>query len=91
MSGGPWLGPTVERVILDLKKQGHAGVVIAPIGFLCDHVEVLYDIDISFRQFASEQGMKLWRTESLNTSPALVSALAHLATEKLSVASGRNA
>ena len=90
MSGGPWLGPTVERVILDLKKQGHAGVVIAPIGFLCDHVEVLYDIDISFRQFASEQGMKLWRTESLNTSPALISALAHLASEKLSVASGRN-
>lgn len=91
MSGGPWLGPTVERVILDLKKRGHAGVVVAPIGFLCDHVEVLYDIDISFKQFASEQGMKLWRTESLNTSPALISALVHLATEKLSVASGRNA
>jgi ferrochelatase len=91
MSGGPWLGPTVERVILDLRKQGQAGVVIAPIGFLCDHVEVLYDIDIGFRQFASEQGMKLWRTESLNTSPVFISALAHLASEKLSVASGRNA
>ena len=91
MSGGPWLGPTVERVILDLKKQGHSGVVIAPIGFLCDHVEVLYDVDIGFRQFASEQGMKMWRTESLNTSPAFISALASLATEKLSVLSGRSA
>lgn len=91
MSGGPWLGPTVERVILDLKKQGHQGVVIVPIGFLCDHVEVLYDIDIGFKQFAGEQEMKLWRTESLNTSSTFVSALAHLASEKLPVASGPNA
>lgn len=91
MSGGPWLGPTVERVILDLQKQGHQGVVIVPIGFLCDHVEVLYDIDIGFKKFADEQNMKLWRTESLNTSPAFISALAHLAAEKLPVASGRNA
>lgn len=91
MSGGPWLGPTVERVILDLKKQGHKGVVLAPIGFVCDHVEVLYDIDIGFRQFASEEGMLLWRSQSLNTSPTFISALAQLASEKLSVASGRSA
>lgn len=91
MSGGPWLGPTVERVVLDLKKQGHQGMVIAPIGFLCDHVEVLYDIDIGFKQFAAEQNMKLWRTESLNTSPTFISALSHLASERLSVTSGRSA
>lgn len=91
MSGGPWLGPTVERAILDFKRQGHQGVVIAPIGFLCDHVEILYDIDISFKQFATEQGMKLWRPESLNTSPTFISALVQLASEKLPVASGRNA
>ena len=91
MSGGPWLGPTVERVILDLKKQGHKGVVVAPIGFVCDHVEVLYDIDISSRQFASEQEIMLWRSESLNTSPTFISALANLASEKLSVTSGRGA
>lgn len=91
MSGGPWLGPTVEHVILDLKKQGHQGVVIDPIGFLCDHVEVLYDIDINFKQFAAEQEMKLWRTESLNTSQTFISALARLASEKLPVASGRSA
>lgn len=91
MSGGPWLGPTVERVILDLKKQGHQGVVIVPIGFLCDHIEILYDVDINFKQFTSEQEMKLWRTESLNTSPTFISALAHLASEKLLVASGPGA
>lgn len=91
MSGGPWLGPTVERVILDLKKQGHKGVVLAPIGFVCDHVEVLYDIDIGFRQFASDEGMQLWRSQSLNTSPTFISALTQMASEKLSVPSGRSA
>lgn len=87
MSGGPWLGPTVESKILDLKKQGHRGVVVAPIGFVCDHVEVLYDVDIGFRDFATEQGMKLWRPESLNASPTFLAALAQLASSRLGVAS----
>jgi len=78
MSGGAWLGPTVENTILELKEEGHRGVFVQPIGFLCDHVEVLYDIDIAFREFAEENGMKLWRTESLNDSPAFVAALAGL-------------
>lgn len=85
MSGGPWLGPTVESAMLDLKKQGHKGVVVAPIGFVCDHVEVLYDIDIGFRKFADEQGLALWRTDSLNTSPTFISALAELASARLGV------
>jgi protoporphyrin/coproporphyrin ferrochelatase len=88
MSGGPWLGPTVESAILEVKKQGHKGVVIAPIGFVCDHVEILYDIDIGFKQFADEQGMKLWRPESLNDSPTFVSALANLASRRLGAAAG---
>ncbi len=85
MSGGPWLGPTVESAMLDLKKQGHRGVVIAPIGFVCDHVEVLYDVDIGFRKFAEGQGLGLWRTESLNTSATFISALAELASARLGV------
>jgi ferrochelatase len=88
MSGGPWLGPTVESAMLEMKKQGHKGVVIAPIGFVCDHVEVLYDIDIGFRQFAREQELKLWRPESLNTSPTFIAALAKLASTRLALASG---
>jgi protoporphyrin/coproporphyrin ferrochelatase len=88
MSGGPWLGPTVESAMLEQKRQGHKGVVIAPIGFVCDHVEVLYDIDINFRQFANEQQLKLWRPESLNTSPTFIAALAKLASTRLALASG---
>jgi len=78
MSGGPWIGPTVEDTIRRLKQEGHTGLFIQPVGFLCDHVEVLYDIDISFKRFAEEQGMKLWRAESLNGSKTLTAALADI-------------
>ena len=83
MSGGTWLGPTVEETILGLKAKGHAGVFIQPIGFVCDHVEVLYDVDIGFRKFAEEHGMKLWRAESLNDSPAFIRALADVARSRM--------
>jgi ferrochelatase len=78
MSGGTWLGPTVEETILDLKTQGHIGVFLQPIGFLCDHVEVLYDIDIGFQEFAKKHDLRLWRAESLNESPKLIAALADI-------------
>ncbi len=83
MSGGAWLGPTVENTILDLKAKGHRAVFLQPIGFLCDHVEVLYDIDIAFREYADRQGMRLWRAESLNESPTLIAALADVARSRL--------
>lgn len=83
MSGGPWIGPTVEETILNLKAKGHRGVFIQPIGFLCDHVEVLYDIDIFFKEFAEKQGMRLWRAESLNGSPTLTEALAGLVRSRI--------
>ena len=83
MSGGAWLGPTVETTILDLKRSGHRGVFMQPIGFLCDHVEVLYDIDVVFRQFAANEGMRLWRADSLNDSPLLTSALAAIVNSRL--------
>ncbi len=78
MSGGPWIGPTVEETILNLKAKGHRGIFVQPIGFVCDHVEVLYDIDIFFQQFAEKEGMRLWRADSLNGSPTLTAALADL-------------
>ncbi len=83
MSGGAWLGPTVEDTIVKLKEKGHRGVFIQPIGFVCDHVEVLYDIDIGFRQFAEKQGMRLWRAESLNDSPTFCAAIADVARSRL--------
>lgn len=82
MSGGPWLGPTVEDTILALKERDHAGVFIQPIGFVCDHVEVLYDIDIAFKQFTEQHGMKLWRAESLNDSPLFIKAIADVARKR---------
>ena len=75
ISGGPWIGPTVEDTLKAIKAEGHVGVVMQPVGFLCDHVEILYDIDIAFRQTANELGLTLWRAESLNDSPLLVRAL----------------
>ena len=78
MSGGAWIGPTVEDTILRLKSRGHPGVFIQPVGFLCDHVEILYDIDIGFKEFAEKEGMRLCRAESLNDSPLLTRALAEL-------------
>ena len=83
MSGGAWLGPTVENTIRGLKAKGHRAVFLQPIGFLCDHVEVLYDIDIAFREFAEKEGMRLWRAESLNESPRLIAALADVARSRL--------
>lgn len=83
MSGGPWLGPTVEETIVALKARGHRGVFVQPIGFLCDHVEILYDIDIGFKQFAEKEQMKLWRAQSLNDSPLLIRALAEVARSRL--------
>jgi protoporphyrin/coproporphyrin ferrochelatase len=75
VSGGPWIGPTVEETLKALRDEGHAGVVIQPVGFVCDHVEVLYDIDIAFSEMAQKLGLKLWRAESLNDSPSLTDAL----------------
>jgi len=83
MSGGAWLGPTVEDTISGLKAKGHPGVFVQPIGFLCDHVEVLYDIDIGFKDYAEKLGMRLWRAESLNESPALIDALADIVRDRL--------
>jgi ferrochelatase len=78
VSGGPWIGPTVEETLKSLREEGHEGVVMQPVGFLCDHVEILYDIDIAFRDIAAELGLKLWRAESLNDSPVLTRALVEI-------------
>jgi ferrochelatase len=83
MSGGAWLGPTVEDAILQLKAKGYGGVFIQPIGFLCDHVELLYDVDIMFCEFAEKNAMRLWRAESLNDSPTLIAALAQVARSRM--------
>ena len=78
VSGGPWIGPTVEETVDALAREGGRTILLQPIGFVCDHVEVLYDIDIAFKQFAADRNVTLTRTESLNTTPRLVEALAEI-------------
>lgn len=81
--GGPWLGPTVEQTLEALAADGVKNLILQPIGFLCDHVEILYDIDIDFRRKAAALGVRLERPESLNESPLLTRALADLARQAL--------
>jgi len=78
-SGGPWLGPTVEHTLDTLAASAVKTLVLHPIGFLCDHVEILYDIDILFRGYAQKLGIRLERPDSLNASPTLVRAVTDLA------------
>jgi protoporphyrin/coproporphyrin ferrochelatase len=83
-SGGAWLGPTVESVIEELAAAGHTHLFMQPIGFVCDHVEVLYDVDIAFKKFAASKGITLSRAESLNDSELFAQAVAQLARKRLS-------
>jgi ferrochelatase len=76
MSGGEWLGPTVES-LLDAAPSNE--VVVAPIGFVCDHVEILYDVDVQFKRYAEGKGIQLSRVESLNGSETFTKALAEVA------------
>jgi ferrochelatase len=86
MSGGEWLGPTVESVIVELAAAGHKHLFVQPIGFVCDHVEVLYDVDIAFKNFAASHGISLTRAESLNDSVLFARAVAQLARTRLAAA-----
>jgi len=78
VAGGPWIGPTVEDTLAAIAAEGHRGVILQPVGFLCDHVEILYDIDIAFAETARQFGLALYRPESLNDSPLLTDALMHV-------------
>lgn len=73
-----WLGPPLEEVIGELAEAGHKHILVVPIGFLTDHVEILYDIDIECASLALELGVDLKRIDSLNTSPLLIEALADI-------------
>jgi len=79
MTSDKWLGPTVESLLDRYAAEGIREVVVDPIGFVCDHVEILYDIDIAFRDYAAARGITLRRPESLNDSPTFTAALAEVA------------
>ncbi len=74
-SNEPWLGPTVESMLETIQKAGHKHVLVAPIGFICDHVETLFDIDIELKQLAVSKGLHLERMAMLNDSSAMLETL----------------
>ncbi len=77
-TGIPWLGPPIEEFIVELAQRGEKAVIVAPIGFVADHVEVLYDIDIGVQAIARHYGVHVERPPMLNDSAAMVSILAAL-------------
>ena len=79
----PWWGPPVEDVIRDLAARGHPAVVVCSAGFVADHLEILYDLDIEARQVAEEAGIAFARTEMPNDHPAFIRALAEVVREHL--------
>jgi ferrochelatase len=72
----PWLGPTLEETFDRCAAQNQRQLLLVPIGFVCDHVEILYDLDILAQQMAQERGLSLRRTASLNTAATFIEALA---------------
>ncbi len=74
----PWLGPDVMDVFTELAQQGVKHVLVVPIGFLTDHVEVLYDLDIELKAHADQLGLHMERSASLNDDPRLIAALEDL-------------
>jgi ferrochelatase len=73
-----WLGPSIKDVVVDLAAGGQTNILVMPIGFVADHVEVLYDLDIEARTLAEQQGARLERSESLNTGDDFIEALADI-------------
>jgi len=72
----PWLEPSVEEILDQVAEDGGTAALIFPVGFVCDHIEILYDIDIGFKSYAEQKGVALFRTESLHTSSLFIEALA---------------
>jgi ferrochelatase len=75
----PWIGPDVNELIRNRSRTGTKRFLIVPVGFVCDHTEILFDIDVQAAATARECGALLRRTESLNTSPTFIAALASIA------------
>ena len=86
---GEWMKPDFADLLPELRDAGHTAVLVAPIQFLADHLEILYDVDIGAREQAEAAGMAFARIESLNVSPVFVSALARIALRNAPLAAPR--
>jgi len=79
----PWLGPDINEHLRTLHREGVRDVVIAPIGFVSDHMEVVYDLDVQARDVANELGMKMVRAATAGTHPAFVKMIRELVMERI--------
>ena len=82
-TGEPWLGPDLPDMVETLAREGHRGVLVASVGFIADHLEIFYDIDIEAKEKADELGIELRRAPMLNADPRLVRALYTLVSERV--------
>lgn len=82
MTPDPWLGPDAGSVIERLHTEGHDNILICPIGFVCEHVEILFDIDVEYQHLAEKLGVHLERIEMLNAHPSMLKGLAGLVRER---------
>lgn len=81
-SVGEWLGPEVDEIVIEASAYAKEGLIIIPVGFVCDHVETLFDLDINIKKMTEGMGMKFGRTASLNTNPKFIEMLAHIVCNK---------
>ena len=81
-----WLKPDFADIMPELRAAGHTHVLVAPVQFLADHLEILYDIEIGAKQQAEENGIQFARIESLNTSPLFIKSLAEVVKETMNQA-----
>ena len=79
----PWLEPDIGHVIRKLAAEGHTSLVVAPLGFVCDHVEVLYDLDIEAKRIAESLGIQLIRASCPNDHPTFVRMMAEVIKTKM--------
>lgn len=79
----PWLGPDILEMLEELRAEGTRAVLVVPIGFVSDHLEILYDLDIQAERRARDLGLHLERTESLNADPRFIAALVRIVGETL--------
>ncbi|HVD26797.1 MAG TPA: ferrochelatase, partial [Gaiellaceae bacterium] len=82
-TGEPWLGPDILDELTRLHAEGVEQVLVCPVGFVSDHLEILWDLDVEARERAAELGLELDRIESLNDDPAFVAALGEVVREAL--------
>ena len=83
-TGDPWLTPTVEEALASIAASGRSSVVVAPIGFVCDHMEVVMDLDIEARASAERLGLGYFRAPTVGTHPAYVDMVRQLVVERMS-------